>query len=327
MKSFLCAVSLYGAVVIFTKTNGGCPTEDENNTMRRCDGSYKSGRYVYVDFYQIKHPCTCTLKASFNGDIIVTAKSDGYYECESGVTVSLVMTSSVFNCESTYPSSMAFTVVNNETIVNVKAEYIQSYTSGGFPVCLGINENGGLGGIVSVQCGNVTTTGATTPYTSTSISTTSPTTLSPIESSKPSLEVISSKDTDVSLPETEQMTTNTNHVSDKITNRPISTNISTPKCTSAFDANNLALQMTLACFVVISVVLAALSVYLYIQLKFRIQSMNEEGNTCSKDSQRTRSETITDNYTELGLENVTAEPENQYESLARQENYTNLNML
>ena len=59
----------------------------------------------------------------------------------------------------------------------------------------------------------------------------------------------------------------------------------------------------------------------------RIQSMNEEGNTCSKDSQRTRSETITDNYTELGFENVTAEPENEYESLARQENYTNLNMV
>ena len=51
----------------------------------------------------------------------------------------------------------------------------------------------------------------------------------------------------------------------------------------------------------------------------RIQSVNEKGNICSIDSQRTRSGTITDNYTELGLENVTAEHENQYESLARQE--------
>lgn len=47
----------------------------------------------------------------------------------------------------------------------------------------------------------------------------------------------------------------------------------------------------------------------------RIKSVNEKGNICSIDSQR--SGTITDNYTELGLENVTAEPENQYESLAR----------
>nr|XP_022294463.1 uncharacterized protein LOC111104683 isoform X2 [Crassostrea virginica] len=307
MKSFLHLFSIYGAFVIFTKTKA------ENYTMKRCDGSFKSGRYVYVDLYKIKQPCTCTLKASFNGDIVVTAKSDGYFECKSKVTVSLDTTSSVFNCKSTYPSAIALTVVNNETIVNVKAEYIQSYTSGDFPVCLGIYENGGLGGIVSVQCGNVTTTGATTPYTSTSISTTSPTTLSPIESSKPSLEVISSKDTDISLPETEKLTMNTNHVSDRITNRSISTS----KSTSTSDANNLALQISLACFVVISVVLAVLSVYLYIRLKFRIQSVKEKGNTCSIDSQRTISGTITDNYTELGLENVTAEPENQYESLAR----------
>ena len=52
--------------------------------------------------------------------------------------------------------------------------------------------------------------------------------------------------------------------------------------------------------------------------------MKEKGNTI--DSQRTITGTITDNYTELGLENVTAEPENQYESLARQENYANLNL-
>ena len=58
----------------------------------------------------------------------------------------------------------------------------------------------------------------------------------------------------------------------------------------------------------------------------RIQSVNEKGNTSNNDSQTTRTGTNTDNYTELGLENVTAEPENQYESLARQENYANLNM-
>ena len=49
----------------------------------------------------------------------------------------------------------------------------------------------------------------------------------------------------------------------------------------------------------------------------RIQSVKEKGNTCSIDSQRTISGTITDNYTELGFENVTAEPESQYESLSR----------
>ena len=111
--------------------------------MKRCDGSYISGRNVFVDFYQIKQPCTCTLKASFNGGILVTAKSDGYYECKNNVIVSLDTTSTVFNCYSTYPSSMTFTVVYNETI-NMKAEYIHSYTSGDFPVCFAINENGNV---------------------------------------------------------------------------------------------------------------------------------------------------------------------------------------
>ena len=58
----------------------------------------------------------------------------------------------------------------------------------------------------------------------------------------------------------------------------------------------------------------------------RIPSVNEKGNNSSIETQRSRSGTGTDNYTELGLENPTSEPENQYESLARQENYTNLNM-
>nr|XP_022295712.1 uncharacterized protein LOC111105631 isoform X3 [Crassostrea virginica] len=220
MKSFLRVFSIYGAFLSFTKTKGVCPIwgTSETYTMRRCDGSYKSGRNVFVDFYQIKQPCTCTLKASFSGNLLVTVMSDGYDDCRIEVIVSLGTTSSVFNCRSIFPSSVVFTVVNNKTVVNVKAEYIQSYTSWDFPVCLQINENGGRGGIVSVQCGNVTTTGATTPYTSTSKSTTSLTTLSTIESSKTSLEIIS------------KMKTNTNHVSDKITNRPISTNISTPKC-------------------------------------------------------------------------------------------------
>ena len=57
----------------------------------------------------------------------------------------------------------------------------------------------------------------------------------------------------------------------------------------------------------------------------RIQSMNEKGNSESLDTQKTRSGSITDDYNELGLENVTDEPENQYESLARNENYANLN--
>ena len=111
--------------------------------MKRCDGSYKSGKNVYVDFYQINQSCTCMLKALFNGILLVRAESAGYYECKNTVTVRHDMIISVFTCGITYPSSITFPVVNNETIVNLKAEYIQSYTSGDFPVCFGISANTG----------------------------------------------------------------------------------------------------------------------------------------------------------------------------------------
>ena len=55
---------------------------------------------------------------------------------------------------------------------------------------------GALGGIVSVQCGNVTTTTRASKSTS-------PTTLTTLETSMSSSEVLSSKDTDISLPDTE----------------------------------------------------------------------------------------------------------------------------
>ena len=54
-----------------------------------------------------------------------------------------------------------------------------------------------------------------------------------------------------------------------------------------------------------------------IVLSDRIQSLNEKGNNSSIQTRRTRSGTNTDNYTELGLENMTGEPESQYESLSR----------
>ena len=92
----------------------------------------------------MNQPCACTLKASFSGDLLVTAKSDGYHECKNEVTVSFGTTTSVFNCESTYPSSITFNVTNREAIVHVKTNYTNSHTSWDLPVCLGINQNGNI---------------------------------------------------------------------------------------------------------------------------------------------------------------------------------------
>ena len=111
-------------------------------TITRCDGSYKSGKIVYVDFNPMNQPCACTLTASFNGTLLVIAELNGYYECRNEVVVSLNTDISVFHCDGIYPSAIHYNVVNNVSVVNVKATYTKNYTSGEFPLCLKINQNG-----------------------------------------------------------------------------------------------------------------------------------------------------------------------------------------
>lgn len=113
-----------------------------NHTITRCDGSYLRGRHIFVNFKQINQPCDCTFKAKFSGILLVTATSDGYYECRNQIILSLDTSAIVFNCKGKYPVATTFNVVNNETVVNVKANYTNSYTSGNFFLCLAINQNG-----------------------------------------------------------------------------------------------------------------------------------------------------------------------------------------
>lgn len=104
-----------------------------------------------MNFHQMNQPCDCTLKALFNGGLLVTAISDGYYECRNEVTVSNAITTGVFNCMSTYPSSI-FYEVNNETRIMVKARYTTKLTSWDFPLCLLINQNGNVYLYVFIPC-------------------------------------------------------------------------------------------------------------------------------------------------------------------------------
>lgn len=111
-------------------------------TITRCDGSYKSGKIIYVDFNPMYQPCACTLTPSFNGTLLVIAELNGYYECRNEVVVSLDTDTSVFQCKGTYPSAIPYNVVKHISVVNVGATYTKNYTSGEFPLCLKINENG-----------------------------------------------------------------------------------------------------------------------------------------------------------------------------------------
>lgn len=62
-----------------------------------------------------------------------------------------------------------------------------------------------------------------------------------------------------------------------------------------------------------------------ISLSCRIRP-DEKKNNCKMDDQNARNGTSTDNYTELGSVNIVSEPENQYDFLAREENFPRLNM-
>lgn len=115
---------------------------NNRHTITKCDGSYISWKNVYVDFNPMNQPCACTLTASFNVTLLVIAELNGHYECRNEVAVSFDSTTSVFHCEGTYPSAIPCNVVNNVTVVNVKATYTKNYTSGEFPLCLKINQNG-----------------------------------------------------------------------------------------------------------------------------------------------------------------------------------------
>lgn len=127
-------------MIFYLKSVTGFSFIDDSNTISRCDGSYKIGKRIFVNFKKMNQPCDCTLRAFFSGYLLVTAKSDGYHDCGNDVTVSLDTTTIAFKCDSTYPSAIPFIVVNNETIVHVTAKY--TYTVGGLPICLEINQNG-----------------------------------------------------------------------------------------------------------------------------------------------------------------------------------------
>ena len=92
----------------------------------------------------MNQPCECTLQAAFSGELLVTARSDGYHECSNKVTVSLDAKNEDFYCGRNYTSANTFNVVKNETVVNVRAMYTASYSSWDLPICLQINQNGTL---------------------------------------------------------------------------------------------------------------------------------------------------------------------------------------
>lgn len=88
----------------------------------------------------------------------------------------------------------------------------------------------------------------------------------------------------------------------------------------------LSLQIPLAIFVVFSTLSTILNIYFYINIKSRNKSKKDKTNSNVIMSNRGGSEPNAETYTELG-NTATRESENQYESITRQENNMNTNVL
>lgn len=98
----------------------------------------KHGPYVYVDFYKISRPCTCTVTPSFDGDLVVLSREAVKYACNTEV---VVQNKTIFNCPTNVISSLVLNVRINQT-VDVRARYVSPSTSGTFQHCMGFQQNG-----------------------------------------------------------------------------------------------------------------------------------------------------------------------------------------
>uniref|UniRef100_A0A8W8JBS1 Uncharacterized protein n=1 Tax=Magallana gigas TaxID=29159 RepID=A0A8W8JBS1_MAGGI len=95
---------------------------------------------------------------------------------------------------------------------------------------------------------------------------------------------------------------------------------------TSFNAESLlALQISLALFVMISTVSTILNIYFYRYIKTRKKFWNGKSNSKGIKDHRSGTATNAETYTELG-NTVSGESENQYDSISRQENYINTNV-
>lgn len=107
-----------------------------SNAISSCEGSTTYGRYIYVDFYRINRPCTCTVISLFNGDLLVLTKKDLLSQtCNTQINLNVSLN---YGCSA---SSATFNVTINHSLL-VKSEYEPPATSGTFHQCLEFTQNG-----------------------------------------------------------------------------------------------------------------------------------------------------------------------------------------
>lgn len=286
--------------VLLVSTNEQCPLTAENSIIS-CKGSSIYGSNIYIDFYAIRRPCTCIALPSFDGELRITSVSgDINYECGTHIYVKNAIATYKFGCPIKSFSSVRLTVNINQS-VDVRADYASPSTSGIFFHCIQLNRNGGLNGNLSIVCGSQLAADTTTKISTT-------TALSTTRLSSPTTAVLSMEPTSATSITDANIIYTTTAVLSKEADSPVS------------------LQISLAIFVVISTISAILNIYFFIKIRLRNKSKTKKNNKSVMINHQKGIETNADTYTELG-NTETGEPENQYDSISRQENYINMNIL
>ncbi|XP_052712176.1 uncharacterized protein LOC128186402 [Crassostrea angulata] len=184
MKGPFCVIVIG---MFFVTTNGQCPVDVGNRPLlSSCEGMMKHGPTVFVDFFKISRPCSCTVTPSFDGYLLVISrKAQAEYACNTEV---LVQNTSIIGCPTDVISFLLLNVTINQT-VKVRARYVSSSTSGTFQHCIEFQQNGGIPGNLKVICGSQSETTVTTTIVSST-----PIFTSPIESTSVA---VNNKKTDV----------------------------------------------------------------------------------------------------------------------------------
>lgn len=108
--------------------------------MSKCNGSTKSGKFIYVDINKIKHPCTCHVVSMFAGDLLVVSRKGATEACNSQATVYTENKNATYKCDTHVTDT--FPVKKYDNII-INAEYLKNGNhSGDLDQCLEITENG-----------------------------------------------------------------------------------------------------------------------------------------------------------------------------------------
>eukprot|EP00105_Crassostrea_gigas_P043693 XP_019927841.1 PREDICTED: uncharacterized protein LOC105340446 [Crassostrea gigas] len=169
MKTLFCAVLV---CMSFSMAKGQCLDDNGFRILKSCDGSVRSGSYVFVDINKIGRPCTCTVNSLFVGVILVTSFGVTTQWCNTRVIVNNEI---IFTCNQTISSTFKVRVNDKLTI---RTEAMAGNNKYSFKQCVGFSEKGGRGGNLSVTCGAlpsevttptfyITTTSSTIIYSST----------------------------------------------------------------------------------------------------------------------------------------------------------------